>query len=37
VCRATDSLGNVASHPFSIITSMRRPLEITSVLPTARS
>jgi hypothetical protein len=32
-----DSLGSVASHPFSISTSMRRPLETTSVLPTARS
>jgi hypothetical protein len=37
VCRAIDSLGSVASHPFSISTSMRRPLETTSVLPTARS
>ena len=36
-CRAIVSRGSVASHPFSSCMSMRRPLEITSVLPTARS
>jgi hypothetical protein len=37
VCRAIDSRGNVASHPLSSSISMRRPLEMTSVRPTARS